>query len=293
MEIRLGKIFESKHSEEVRIEFDDILTDDQFQKLKKSVNEIENYNYIIHLSDFVKKNHNEMTNYLTITLEKIQYKSTKWNDVKRKEAELVFFNINRLFLNYLSSMRTFLDHSEAFLSRKFGKESSQFLEFKKLTSVFYDNSFAYRFFYKLRNYAQHIGLPLSRILFATEYNRKDNQIKGSLNVLFDRDKLLLNYDGWGVVKSDLETKEKEFDAIPLICEMTHNMLEIRRNTELILKMEFIKASQFITELTKYHENGECEIFIAHDFETKSNGELKKYKSMSLPFEIINNIRENF
>ena len=46
----------------------------------------------------------------------------------------MMLNINRCLLNYLTLVRTFLEHSETRLTREFGKESSRYRTFKNACS---------------------------------------------------------------------------------------------------------------------------------------------------------------
>ena len=57
--------------------------------------------------------------------------------------------VNRHFLNFLSSFKTFLDHSETSLKRRFGKESDEVKRFKQACSEAFDSHFEYRFFYRV------------------------------------------------------------------------------------------------------------------------------------------------
>ena len=72
----------------------------------------------------------------------------------------VLVDLSRRLLNYLSAVRMFTDQSESTIKREFGSSSERFQRYKEYESELYDSSFAYRFLYKLRNYAQHLGLPL-------------------------------------------------------------------------------------------------------------------------------------
>jgi hypothetical protein len=289
-EICLAKIYDNFPEEVIKVEFLDVLTINVFEELKTSISEIEELHNVRRLRDFVVGNDEEIINYLDSTLQELLHKSISWNSTKREDSEKVYLNANRLFLNYLSSVRTFLDHSETFLNKKFGSKSAQFLEFKKMLTAFYDHSFAYRFFYKLRNYAQHIGLPLDSVGFSTEYDRSNNTMKGTLLVTFNSDKLLLNYDGWGTVKSELQQIKEDFDLAPLVFEMTHNIIEIERNIELLHKDELIKAANYITKLIKHLQNNSGEIVVAYDFKVKENGELLKYQLLHIPFDTIEYIQ---
>jgi len=122
-----------------------------------------------------------------------------------------YLDLNRLILNLLSSIRTYLDHTETRLKRNYGEVSEEFKLFKKLSAESFDNHFAYRFLAKLRNYSQHCGLPAGSISLTDNLNGQD------LHLYLHRDNLLKNFDSWGaLVKPDLQAQKNEFDIFPLI-----------------------------------------------------------------------------
>jgi hypothetical protein len=287
MEIRLAKLFDNFPNETISVKFLGSLTIDQFNKFQDAIRTIEELHSMRRLRDFVVINNNDLIEMLNIGLQNLLSKTVSWNSVKRMDNETIFNNTNRLLLNYLSSIRTFIDHSDTFFYRKFGMKSENYLEFKKMLSFFFENSFAYRFFYKLRNYSQHVGIPLDSFHFTTIYDRDNNLIKGTIKVAFERDKLLENYDSWGLVKNDLLKLEQEFDVTPLIFEMTHNINEIERNIEIIYKKELLSAAHFITDLINHLVDNESEIFVAYNFKEDDSGELVNYSSLHIPFDTIN------
>lgn len=291
MEIRLAKISNKNKEEISKIEFIDTLTQEQFENFEKSIEVIEEIHSITRLFEFVFLNNEDFFKYLEDTLHQLTKKSIVWNGVKRDDSDKVFQNCNRLFLNYLSSVRTFLDHSETFINRKYGTNGKELIEFKKITAYFYDNSFAYRFFYKLRNYSQHIGLPLDNLSFNTKYDKENNTVKVQLNVKFKTEKLLSNYKSWGTVKTDLENMSTEFEVSPLVYEMTHNIKLIKENIEVINKAELLNAVNYITELNAEFKNPEIELFIAYDVQKNKNGDYSGFTTINIPFQTINFINQ--
>jgi hypothetical protein len=77
--------------------------------------------------------------------------------------EQIVHNINRRLRSFFSEFRVFLDYTETKLKRRYGADSEQVNVFKTACSRQFDNSFAYRFVYKLRNYALHVNLPLNAL----------------------------------------------------------------------------------------------------------------------------------
>lgn len=292
MEIRIAKIFKKTQNESTKVDFFDTLDIEKFKKFEKSIATIEEFHSIQRLLDFVILNDKDVTDYFSESLNILVKKAKVWDEVSRKDGEIIFLNMNRLFLNYLSSIRTFLDHSETYLKRKYGDNSNEIKKHKEIISCFFDKSFAYRFFYKLRNYSQHIDLPINSTSFNARYDREKNSITGKLTVGFNVIKLLNSYNSWGIVKKDLEKKD-ELELIPLLFEMTHNVSEIKRNLGLIIKKDLLAAAKYINDLTQHLQNDNGEIFIAHNFQTNENNEFLGYESINIPFDTINFINQNY
>ncbi|MGG3798623.1 hypothetical protein [Metabacillus fastidiosus] len=156
-------------------------------------------------------------------------------------------------MNFLSICRTYLDHTETSLKRKFGAESEQFKNFKTACSYEYDNCFAYRFLYKLRNYSQHCGVPVGSI--SIDSRAEDNgQVDYSISVQFDRDSLLRNYDSWGIpVKKELENLTDLFPVNEYIDEVMASFERI--NLALIEERipELVEGAEYIYEMIRPFE----------------------------------------
>ena len=135
------------------------------------------------------------------------------NNSDMLEMSNFYLDINRYILNVLSSIRTFLDHTETRLKKDFGKNHMITNKFNELVKKAYDENFSYRFLYKLRNYSQHCGLPAGSLKTSSS---KDNGFKEVLTLALVRDELLNNYDSWGIVKEEIKNKEEEFDIINLL-----------------------------------------------------------------------------
>lgn len=118
-----------------------------------------------------------------------------------------------LLFGWLSTGRLFLEHGEASLSAMFGKDSTERDTFEKATNWAYDHSVGYRFSYKLRNAFQHVGMPALSITIQRDHEENRNELR----LVADRDRLLEEYDSWGVpVRRDLEAMPPQFDINPLI-----------------------------------------------------------------------------
>ena len=95
-----------------------------------------------------------------------------------------FIVINALTINLISSGRAVVDAIDSCMEISYGKDSKEYQTFRvSCQSKVYDDNFAYRFFYHLRNFSQHMHLPVSisnglfnfdlwQILNTPHFNRK-------------------------------------------------------------------------------------------------------------------------
>lgn len=120
------------------------------------------------------------------------------------------YNINRLFINALGSIFTYINHYENSIA-----DSDISKSMKRLTSEFYDKYPLYRFLYKLRNFVVHIGLPITCLSSTLDRPEKEFYI--------DRNYLLENYDRWGPkVTADI----KSFDENISVKELTNDAMKL-------------------------------------------------------------------
>ena len=153
-------------------------------------------------------------------------------------GETMMLNMNRLIMNMLASVRSFLDFTTINLDHRHGKESERYKTFKNETSALYDSIFAYRFLYRLRNFVQHCGMPVGKFDISIVYNSAEalQEDSRSMEFHFSRDSLLASNFDWGkVVRSELLRMPEAFPISPLISEM-------------IAHVEKLQSSQIRAEL---------------------------------------------
>ena len=172
---------------------------------------------------------------------------------------LHLIEIDRLLLNILTAMRTFLDHAETWLKRTFGHKSEQFERFRAARSREYDLHFAYRFFYYLRNYAQHCGLPAGSINVTSQSTRlrpaperlpTDSLRSGPhvIGVYFSRDNLLANFDGWKKVEAELRVRRTEMEITRELRSLGASIQRLHRVLRNLLAAGPRKAARFLARL---------------------------------------------
>ncbi len=136
---------------------------------------------------------------------------------------------NRRFLNYLASFRFFLDHTETRLARSYRKDPSVRGAFAVATTTAFDRTFAYRFLYKLRNYAQHCGVPIGHVKIDTVAAEPHAAVVQRMAALsLDVPELLEQFDKWGPVEKDLRAGPQLLD-IALLLEPVWSELTFIRN----------------------------------------------------------------
>lgn len=156
------------------------------------------------------------------------------NDEKHHEISL---NFSRLLLNVLSIFRSFLDHTDTSLSRIFGKDSQQVATWKKEISRAYNESFEYRFFYGLRNYTQHIGMP--PVYYSFTANREEES--ATLLLEFSRDKLLSKKDVWkSSVRDEIFSLSQNIPLIPSFNTWSELFVRV---SKCLLEIKYLAASE--------------------------------------------------
>ena len=156
--------------------------------------------------------------------------------------------INRCILNLLSSIRSFLDQYETNLKRKYGDSSEELKLFKSICSEQYDAEFAYKFCYKLRNYAQHVGMPLGQVSINSELDETDKAIT-QIEVMFDRDYLIDSYDSWGAeLTKDIKRQNEFFDINMLLQKMMDCINEISLEVSRIELVKVLPHAEFLVDL---------------------------------------------
>lgn len=286
MEIRLGTI--TRLDKESKIDFDEFLSAETYERFREASREIEDLYANRRLLEIVMLNHQEFYAFIEPAFKELVSQGSTMSGLKRQNGDRFTIGINRLFLNYLGSIRTFLDHSQLGMNRKYGKDSPVFKEYKDILGIFYDQSFAYRFFYKLRNYSQHCGLPLQGFGYTLQNDRDNGGVQAKLHFNFDRDSLLSAYDdGWGEkVKEDLKAKDKEFEVWPLVYEMTHNIVQIGISIERMNKERLMESINFIENLTKHLRGENVEVCIFSNIRTGEDGKVVNFEIDQMPFETM-------
>ncbi|CCH00541.1 hypothetical protein FAES_2532 [Fibrella aestuarina BUZ 2] len=176
---------------------------------------------------------------------------------------LVSRNSNRLLLNLLSSVRTYLDHTTTYLKRKYPKDSDQVKVFIKKTNELYDNNFEYRFIGKLRNYAQHCGLPMNGIDISIVLSA-ENKRQLVIAPLFKMNALINDFDEWGSrLKEDFKVINYDLKALKIMAVYYDLMMELNQT---VIEIE----SKALGDSISFLENFKHEYFSAEEIGDSNN-----------------------
>ncbi len=263
----------------------------EYENYSRSAKRLVEFSSDQQLFTMVRLNYEEFEKQINDYLEQYIHNSAmNW-----KQMEFMSLNVNRIILNFLSIIRTFLDHTETKIKKRYGKDSGRLQRFKEICTQLYDNNFSYRFLYKLRNYAQHCGMPVGDMsLQSSIKDIKTEEISYKLSVCFKRDELLANYDSWGnPLKMELGALDEKFEVNHHISEMMKcieniNLILIEDDIpELLESVE--KIDMFLNEL-KLHQGTPC-IMKVHD--VFGDGEKLDLKIEWFPLHLMDLVRTSF
>ena len=255
------------------------LSDSEFEEFKKANSHLIQFTRDQNLFNIVRLNFED---YVKLLNEYLQEFIQNPRTIQSK-MPMMFLNINRLIINYLSAIRTFLDHSETNLKKRYESDPQRITSFKNACSKEYDNNFSYRFVYELRNYVQHCGMPLGSLaLGASLVNPVTNKAKRVMEVKFVRDELLEDSKWKAQIRDEIQKLPQEFDITSHLSEMMKCIKRI--NLILIEKevSELIKNAKFLEKIvneTKKEQGVPCVIQYS-DIKRTPSGEVKSL-SMNL------------
>lgn len=114
---------------------------------------------------------------------------------------LPLFELNRLFMNYLSSAYALREHLKTHIRRDFGRGSQNDANYNRFLEALEAAHMPYAFYQDFRNFVQHCGFPIGNA------TRVENSEGISLHLTYEREKLLNDYNRWE--KSGLQNWNEE------------------------------------------------------------------------------------
>ncbi|MGR6498023.1 hypothetical protein [Pseudomonas fulva] len=152
---------------------------------------------------------------------------------------------SRLMLNMLSMFKSFLDHGKAALNKRYGASSVQSESWQKAQSVEFDRSVAYRLFYNLRNYAQHVGMP--PIHFSLEQKSGDDSV--GVRLEFHKSELLEKYSDWSSqAKIDLRSGNEQIPIFGMLEEWSACFHRLAKFIQDMRRSEVLASAKLVASI---------------------------------------------
>ncbi|MBC8052181.1 MAG: hypothetical protein H7Y13_03885 [Sphingobacteriaceae bacterium] len=232
--------------------------------------------HLENLSQFEK--HIDRLNDVYLELEEINNSVTHSN----KQTELL-----KHLKTFFFSFKTFHDHWETLLKRTFTVNSPQWLNFKSQKSYEYDNTFAYRFIYHLRNYVQHCGMP--HIQLKANLNERDEP---EYRLLLNVEQLLETYDWKPIIINDFKLLEGDLDLLHLLNNIKQPLANIQIKAINCLNiLSVLESAKAVLEYRKFKQDG-FELAIFEYLEMHVSGSPKNTSMIIFPFGLAEHVIKN-
>lgn len=260
------------------------LTKDEYTELINSIDTIGRFLSTSQLYLLVSLNFNEF-----MGLSNKYLLEFKRNDYSTINVYPINININRVFLNLLSSFRSYLDFMDRTLKKRYGKDSAQLRNFTQICSREYDNNFSYRFLYHLRNYSQHKGYPINHISLGKRKNPNNQQeVSFHFDLLISRNEILDNYD-WRILKQEIKSLPERIDVFPLVSSLMDSLMKIQIQVITDMFTTLKDIAQKIITISKDVRQDENELLV---FDFVYDGvKIKNIIQKSLPLKLAQLIVE--
>lgn len=273
----------NKHN--IRIEYID---DEDYTKCSTATTAIHKFIGDVQLYVIAEWNYQEYCDTLDI------YKKLEFEQLQALiKARVLILDINRVLLNLLASVRMYLDHTETSIKRRYGDTSQNWINFKQACGKAYDELFSYRFLYKLRNFAQHCGLPLSRFdASVREHSERPGEPYHELSFGLERDVALREYHWGEQLKQELAQQPNVID----VDQHVHALMQsIRQINQVFAKDELANlrpGAIYIDQLAKrvnYKETddelGIYEVEVELDDQSKTK-KILGFHGSRIPMDVV-------
>jgi hypothetical protein len=151
----------------------------------------------------------------------------------------------------LASFRHYLDTTETRLKRSYGPESDPVATFKKATATEFDGAFAYRFWYKLRNFVQHQAPPIRLADLLLESDALSVTLPSShLAPALDVARLLAEDAGYwsDSLKKEISARGPRMEIVPLLTPLRAAVQRIHDTTNAAVHVALGPAANTIRDL---------------------------------------------
>lgn len=162
---------------------------------------------------------------------------------------LAFIDINRAFINLISSFKSFIEHILNYINDVYGDTSAQYLATKKLSNTLYDGYLSYKLLVRLRDFAIHAQYPIQSIHFDTEHDGKGG-FNYKVKVQFNKSVFLNNKTLKKKLGTALDTYSELFDVEPFINELMNLLHGFFKDFIKIDEKLFLPSAELIKKLNE-------------------------------------------
>lgn len=226
MTICLGYLLFNENGEHVRHRCDNPLTAHQLKLLEEAQSVISAVYEVVEVFDFFRLNLEDFAELASQVLEEARAGGAL---VAADPAWLLRAKtrFGQRFSNILFSFSALRDICSRIISSSFGDKSEQAKGFKNFLGAEFDNCFAYRLFYKLRNYSSHHSIPDLDIYLLRLPAKGGPAEHAELKIEISKTVLTISLFGWGsILTADLTSPPDEINVAMVIQELGKSMVRM-------------------------------------------------------------------
>ncbi|MBJ6728022.1 hypothetical protein [Geomesophilobacter sediminis] len=194
-----------------------VVDSDVLAEMNEIVGVIFNLQPIVMAFDVVEKNYKELVNLID---ESTSHLNSLTSSILAPVSVVmdVMTSLSQKTTNFLSSTSAFLAHVDRQLEKIHGRDSTEWLTWDAKRKDLHAGSFAYRFLYELRNFAQHRDIPFSTLNCTGERNSEDASLVFQIKTLIVTEQLISSGHNWKKLTAQIEQQPNVFDLLPLASE---------------------------------------------------------------------------
>ncbi|CAH0287255.1 hypothetical protein SRABI118_03964 [Massilia sp. Bi118] len=205
--------------------YSQVWTPENLEEFEKITSTIFVLQPVMVAEDVVEKNYQSIFSSSAVLTEQI-------NTAKSQVATISELSMHGLVnavqtvTNFLASASAFLAQTETRIGRTFGKDSKQAKIWNESRRSEHASKFGYRFMYELRNFSQHLSLPISNFGLFGERGAEGAPMSFSVGLTLERAPLLDSGFNWKNLRVEIAALSDEFLLVPLIDEYLQSIREL-------------------------------------------------------------------
>jgi hypothetical protein len=216
-----------------------------------------------------------------------ELQNSRGSVVEPRTAHILISHVQRHVMNYLGLFRAFIDHTDRRMQKRFGKDAAEVKDFRTACSAHYDGTFAYRFLYKLRNYAQHKHVPVGHIGLSARMGAREPEVDIRFELGFSRDGLLADDTGvWGTsLLAELRAGPPVLPLMPLLNAALISAAGLQLHVQRRDESELFAACAYFEAIQREVSADAFPVLLCADTDDKSQAQVRDVFRMDLVAEI--------